>query len=141
MKDSSHPKLTTTGFHLPYNRDLVERARQLRKNPTQAEKKLWYGFLRSFPHRVHRQRPIDNYIVDFYCPALKLVIEIDGGSHNTDDARAYDLHRTTVLEGYGLRVVRFTNEDVIRDFGEVCEVILGIPPCPPLARGGNRPDE
>ena len=119
----SKAKLVTTGFHLPYNPALVERARKLRKNMTLAEKKLWYGYLRNFPQRVLRQRLIDNYIVDFYCPAIKLVIEVDGGSHFTKEGREYDDYRTSVLEGYGLRVLRFTNDDILRDFGEVCELI------------------
>ena len=68
----------TNDFHLPYNRNLVTRAKELRKNITLAEKKLWYGYLRKFPLRVLRQKPIDNFIVDFYCAKLKLVIEIDG---------------------------------------------------------------
>ena len=58
-------KLVNAGFHLPYNPDLVARAREMRKNPSPAEKKLWYGYLRNFKHRVLRQRPIDHFIVDF----------------------------------------------------------------------------
>jgi very-short-patch-repair endonuclease len=123
MMTASKTNMITTGFHLPYNPDLVERARQLRKNQTPAEKKLWYGYLCSFPQRVLRQRPIDNYIVDFYCPSTKLVIEVDGGGHFSDDAKEYDEHRTHVLEGYGLRVLRFTNDDILRGFGGVCELI------------------
>lgn len=63
----------------------------MRQNPTLAEKKLWQDCLRTFPLRVLRQRPIDRFIVDFYCATLKLVIEIDGDSHFTDTGRAYDL--------------------------------------------------
>lgn len=75
----SHQNLNVTDFHLPYNPQLVQRAKQLRQNPTLAEKKLWQNYLRTFPFRVLRQRPIHHFIVDFYCAALKLVIEIDGG--------------------------------------------------------------
>jgi very-short-patch-repair endonuclease len=131
VKTSSKTGLVSTDFHLPYNPDLVEQARELRKNLTPAEKKLWYLFLRSFKYRVLRQRPIDNYIVDFYCPALKLVIEVDGDSHFTVDAREYDAHRSQVLEAYGLRMLRFTNTAVLTDFDEVCEVIASIPFIPP----------
>ncbi|NES64490.1 MAG: endonuclease domain-containing protein [Okeania sp. SIO2D1] len=114
------PKLNDSNFHLPYNRQLVPIAKQLRKNPTVAEEKLWQDFLRSFPLRVLRQRPIDNFIVDFYCAALRLVIEIDGNSHFTEQGKAYDAERTSVLEGYGLLVVRFTNVEVLQDFEGVC---------------------
>ena len=109
--------------HLPYNPELVARAKKLRKNMTVAEKKLWYGYLRTFTHRVHRQRPINHYIVDFYCPKLKLVIEVDGDSHFTSEAQEYDRRRTEILEGYGLQVVRFTNEQVKHDFEGVCQTI------------------
>ena len=70
----------TDHHHLPYNPKLVERAKELRKNMTKAERKLWYDYLRNFKYRVHRQRTIDQFIVDFYCFELKLVIEIDGDS-------------------------------------------------------------
>ena len=109
--------------HLPYNPELVARAKNLRKNMTVAEKKLWYEYLRTFPHRVHRQRPIDHYIVDFYCPKLKLVIEVDGDSHFAPGAQEYDRKRTEVLEGYGLKVIRFTNEQIMNNFEGVYSTI------------------
>ena len=74
------PMQLTDHHHLPYNPKLVQRAKELRKNMTKAERKLWYDYLRNFKYRVHRQRPIDQFIVDFYCFELKLVIEIDGDS-------------------------------------------------------------
>ena len=121
--------LTTTNYHLPYNPALVARAKELRKNMTPAEKKLWHHYLKKFKFRVLRQRPIDHFIVDFYCPKLKLVIEIDGDSHFTDEGQAYDRERTQRLEGYGLRVIRFTNQQVLREFERACEQIeLWIPP-------------
>ncbi len=112
-----------TDNHLPYNPKLGDRAKELRKNMTKAERKLWYDYLRHLSTRFYRQRPIDNFIVDFYCPALKLVIEIDGDTHNSQDARDYDLERSQRLEGYGLQVVRFTNEEVLADFEGVCLII------------------
>jgi very-short-patch-repair endonuclease len=90
---------------------------------TAAEKKLWYGYLRTFKFKVFRQRPIDHFIVDFYCPSLKLVIEIDGDSHFTDEGKEYDQERTQRLEGYGLTVLRFTNQQVLQDFDGVCGAI------------------
>ncbi len=119
-------------FCLPYNPELVTRAKELRKNMTVAEKKLWYGYLRGFNYRVLRQRPIAFFIVDFYCAALKLVIEVDGDSHFTEEGQDYDARRTEVLEGYGLRVIRFTNDEVLHGFEEVClriesEILLNPP--------------
>ncbi len=127
--------LITTGYHLPYNPNLVERARELRKHMTESEKKLWYGYLRNFKYPVLRQRPIDNFIVDFYCPQMKLVIEIDGEQHYTQEGKAYDEERTQILESYGLRVIRFTNKQVMHDFKRVCETIESIPPQSPLSKG------
>ncbi len=120
--------LNNSDFHLPYNPVLVTRAKELRKNMTAAEKKLWYGYLRTFKFKVLRQRPIEHFIVDFYCSSLKLVIEIDGDSHFTDEGKEYDQERTQRLEGYGLRVIRFTNQQILRDFESVCEEIQGLIP-------------
>ena len=127
--------LITTGFHLPYNPQLIAQTREMRKNPTPAEKKLWYEYLRAYKPRFLRQRPIDNYIVDFYCAQRKLVIEIDGDSHFTDEGIEYDQARTHILEGYGLRVMRFTNKEVLENFDAVCAAIEEIPPTP-LDKGG-----
>ncbi|MFN9733033.1 MAG: endonuclease domain-containing protein [Microcystis sp.] len=121
--------LNNSDFHLPYNPALVARAKELRKNMTLAEKKLWYSYLKNFKFKVLRQRPIDHFIVDFYCPSLKLVIEIDGDTHFTDEGKAYDKERTARLESYGLKVIRFTNSQVLRNFEAVCEQLnLSIPP-------------
>ena len=116
-------KLKTTDFHLPYNPDLVFRAKEMRKNPTLAEQKLWKECLRNSKFRFLRQRPVDQFIVDFYCAALRLVIEVDGSSHFTEVGEAYDRERTQILESYGLRVMRFTNREVIEAFDSVCCLI------------------
>jgi very-short-patch-repair endonuclease len=121
MPNQKH--LLETGYYLPYNPELKQTARELRKNQTPAEKKLWNNYLKTFKYRVVRQRPIDYFIVDFYCAALKLVIEVDGDSHFTDDGIAYDLKRTQILEGYGLKVIRFTNDEVLKSFEGVCAKI------------------
>jgi very-short-patch-repair endonuclease len=110
-------------FHLPYNPNLVDRAKQMRRNPTPAEKKLWEEYLKTFPYRILRQRPIDHFIVDFYCAALRLVIEVDGEIHNSESARVYDADRTSKLEQYGLKVIRFTNDAVMNKFEDVCKQI------------------
>ena len=107
-------------YHLPYNRKLVAYARANRKKMTPAEKRLW-SYLRVFPLHVYRQRPIDHFIADFYCPKLKLVIEVDGGHHLDPAVQAKDRARTEVLEGYGLQIIRFNNEEVMRNFRAVRE--------------------
>jgi adenine-specific DNA methylase/very-short-patch-repair endonuclease len=114
--------------HLPYNPKLVDRAKELRKNLTEAEKKLWQEFLRTFEHRVLRQRPIDHFIVDFYCHTLKLVIEVDGDSHFTEEGKDYDGERTEILQRYGLHVLRFTNHEVLNNFEAVCQTIANFDP-------------
>jgi very-short-patch-repair endonuclease len=121
--------LITTGFHVPYNPRMKTRARELRRNMTKAERKAWNGLLRKLPFTVLRQKPLDHYIVDFYCPALKLVIEIDGVTHGTDEEKEYDETRTKVLNGYGLKVIRFTNDEVMERFDHVCgEIKKYLPP-------------
>ena len=98
----SMPNLNTSSFHLPYNRALIFRAKELRNKMTPAEKKLWYEYLKTFEFKVLPQRPIDYFIVDFYCPSLKLVIEVDGESHYTQEGQDYDRERTQRLESYGI---------------------------------------
>jgi len=105
---------------LPYNPKLTERARELRKNMTTAEKELWYHYLRYHRMTFHRQKIIENYIVDFYCSKALLVIEVDGDSHFTSEAIEYDFNRTAILEAYGIKVIRFTNLEVMNDFERVC---------------------
>jgi len=120
--------LIFTGRHLPYNPMFVKRAKDLRKNMTPAEKKLWYGFLRTFRFRVLPQRPIDNYIVDFYCSSLKLVIEINGEHHCTEEGKQYDAERDMILKSYGLTVMRVKNSDIMDKFEDVCERIERFDP-------------
>ncbi len=127
--------LNTTDFHLPYNADLVFRAREMRKNPTPAEKKLWQNYLRQLPQRWLRQRPIAHFIVDFYCATLRLVIEVDGGGHFTEEGKAHDLERSRILESYGLKIVRFTNREVLEDFEGVCQKIDELSSKSPFSRG------
>lgn len=112
---------------LPYNKKLTEHAKELRKNMTPAEKKIWYEVLRNrqFENlRWLRQRPIDNFIVDFYCAELKLILEIDGDSHFTEDNMIYDKERTKILEQYGLTLIRFTNKEVMQNLSGVYQALL-----------------
>lgn len=73
----------------------------MRYEMTKAEARLWFEVLKDFEPRVRRQRPIGGYIADFYCAACKVVIEVDGGEHFTDDGLEYDAQRTAFLEGLG----------------------------------------
>ena len=87
------------------------------------ERKLWYCFLKSYPIRFQRQKCIGNFIVDFYCFQAKLVIELDGGGHYEPEKQKYDFLRTEELEKFGLKVIRFCNLDIDRNFYGVCTVI------------------
>jgi very-short-patch-repair endonuclease len=118
--------LITNNFHLPYNPKLAERAKWMRKNMTETELKLWRDCLKKMPDRILSQRPIDNFIVDFFCPKKKIVIEIDGDSHDSKDGVEYDKERTSILEGYGLKIIRFRNEDILNNFQDVCKKISEI---------------
>jgi len=106
----------------------------MRRCPTPAEKKLWNLYLKSFRVRVLRQRPIDHFIVDFYCAALQLVIEVDGDVHESEQAQVYDEGRSKIFHSYGLQVVRVTNAEVLGEFDRVCEIIWGFVGC------SGRPD-
>ena len=106
-----------------HNPILTPRARELRKNMTPQEKKLWYLFLKKFQVRFLRQKVIDQFIVDFYCFAAKLVIEIDGGQHMIPEAIAYDKERTDIFNGFNIHVIRFKNSDIDNHFNEVCKHI------------------
>ncbi len=106
-----------------YNKDILPNSRELRKNMTPQEGKLWHLFLKDYPIKFYRQRIIDNFVVDFYCSKAKLVIELDGSQHYTDDGKEHDEFRTAILEKYGLKVLRFTNPDIDTNIHDVCDVI------------------
>lgn len=147
-------------WRLVYNPELKERTKNLRKNMTEPEKKLWFWFLRWIQNtfllpprlrgtegefsikaelknprgteaefsikaepktfRIYKQRPIDNFIVDFYIPKIKLVIEIDWESHFDEQWKAYDIERTQILEWLWLKVIRFTNKEIMNNFDLIC---------------------
>ena len=93
---------------IPYNPKLTERAKELRQNMTLGEVALWNELKqRKLGFDFDRQRPIDNFIVDFYCKDLMLAIEIDGDSHSGDEAKSYDANRQEILESLGVRFMRF----------------------------------
>ncbi|MDY3781097.1 MAG: endonuclease domain-containing protein [Candidatus Faecousia sp.] len=98
-------------------------SRSLRKNMTKEERHLWYDFLKEFPVMVHRQKVIGSYIVDFYIAEKKLVIELDGSQHYSEEGKAYDAERDAFLNAQGLTVLRYANSDVNTQFEAVCRDI------------------
>ena len=87
------------------------------------ERKLWYDFLRNYPVRFQRQKAIGNYIADFYCARARLIVELDGGGHYTEEQAEKDADRTKELESMNLTVLRICNLDIDRNFRGVCEHI------------------
>ena len=113
-------------FHNEYtgfNSKLVPRSKKLRLEMTRQERHLWYDYLRNYPVKFCRQRPIACYIADFYCHQAKLVIELDGSQHYTEEGKSYDDARTEIINQYGIEVIRFSNPDVDRNFRGVCDQI------------------
>ena len=110
---------------LYYNQKLVVNAQRLRRNLTDAEKLLWFRLRRKQLCGVqfYRQKPIGDFIVDFYAPSVKLVIEVDGGQHFEAKHQARDRVRERYLVVLGLRVLRFDNLQVLRAIDGVVEAI------------------
>ena len=106
-----------------HNRKIVPFAKELRKNMTKEERHLWYDFLRSYSVKFTRQKVLGKYIADFYCAKANLVIELDGSQHYEDEGLVNDEKRTEYLEQYGIKVVRISNLDVLKNFEGVCMYI------------------
>ena len=106
-----------------YNPALTPLAKQLRKNMTREERHLWYDFLRAYPIKFTRQKVLGRYIVDFYSPTAKLVIELDGSQHYDQAHLSYDSQRTEYLEAFDLKIIRIPNNAVMSDFSGVCALI------------------
>ena len=102
---------------------LLPYARQLRREMTPQEKKLWYGFLRDYPVKFYKQRIIEHCIVDFYCYAAKLVLEIDGKQHYQEEGLASDAERTAMLEKHGLKILHIENAEIDFRFQAACKMI------------------
>ncbi len=124
-----------------YNPELIKRARELRKKGVLSEVLLWNNLKgrKMRGYQFMRQKPVGDYIVDFYCNKLKLAIEIDGESH--DGRFLYDMERQSVLESMGLTLLRFSDSDVKRDISSVLMAIEGWiekieqPPLTPFIKG------
>ena len=128
MNNNENPETKFTGWpHTHTSTDLYGKlmtaAREMRKAPTPAENALWQRIRRRQIHNVkfRRQHSIDRFIVDFYAPEVAVVIEVDGAIH--DEQAEYDALRQAYLESLGLRVLRFTNEDVMQRIEHVLAVI------------------
>jgi very-short-patch-repair endonuclease len=103
-----------------HNPALTPQARELRKNMTKQERRLWHDFLRRYPIKTLRQKVIGVYIVDFYCAKAKLVIELDGSQHLTEEGKVYDVARDQFMQGIGIKTIRYTNAEVDKQFEAVC---------------------
>ena len=108
---------------LPQNKKLKFYAQELRNNATRHENRLWYEFLRNYPVQFNRQKIIMSYIADFYCAKARLVIELDGSQHYTEDGISRDKAREDVLMSLDLEVLRFSNLDIDQNFQGVCDEI------------------
>jgi very-short-patch-repair endonuclease len=139
-----------------YNITSGKQKRQTLRNETPpAEQRLWARLRgrQMLGFKFRRQYSVDHYVIDFYCPRLKLAIEVDGDSHFQDAAEDYDAQRQQYIEALGIRFLRFTNREVYERLNDVLEVILrtlremdsnllpdqtrGAPPHPPQKQGGG----
>lgn len=109
---------------IPYNKKLVSNSRILRKNMTPEERHLWYDLLKRLPVNVRRQHNIENYIVDFYIAEKKIVIEVDGLQHQTPEHIEADRQRDAALSNWNIVVLRYSNDDIRKNFNAVALDIL-----------------
>jgi very-short-patch-repair endonuclease len=105
--------------------DIFKLAKELRKAETKGEKLLWSKLSRNQLLDLHfrRQHPINRFIADFYCPKIKLIIEVDGSIHELPEYKAYDIGRSDILNDFGITVIRFTNEQIIEQIDITIEQI------------------
>ncbi len=106
------------------NPKLTGNAKTLRKNMTKEERHLWYDFLKSLPVTFNRQKVIGEIIVDFYCASKKIVIELDGSQHYEENGIVKDKERDEFLNSLGIKVLRYSNTDINKNFDVVCQDIL-----------------
>ncbi|MBZ0169399.1 hypothetical protein MELA_00675 [Candidatus Methylomirabilis lanthanidiphila] len=132
--------------HLTYNPTLKPKARSLRTAMTDCEQIIWYHLRRKqvLGVQFYRQRPLGHYIVDFYAPMAKLVVEIDGSQHASAEHVIKDTQRDAYLAGQGIRVLRFNDLQVLQEieavmrevFRVIAEQVERNPPTPPFCKGG-----
>ena len=109
--------------YIPYDKNLVSRAKELRKETTEAEKIFWEKILQNEKlkkFKFTRQKPLDHFIVDFYCAKLRLIIEVDGEIHDFQKSR--DKERDdTLKQKFGLEIIRYTNEEILKNAEQIIE--------------------
>lgn len=112
----------------PYNKNLKQASRDLRNNMTEAEKLLWSKLRNKqiLGLQFYRQKPLLNFIVDFYCPSANLVIECDGSQHYTEEGLDADRVRDEALAQLGLKVLRFDNWQVLNEIDRVVEKVFEV---------------
>ena len=108
----------------PYNKNLTEYAKELRKNMTPEEKHLWYDFLKLLPLTVKRQYVVGNYILDFFIPSANIAIELDGSQHFETEAKEADRLRDLELAKVGIKVVRYRNTEITQNFAGVVDDMM-----------------
>lgn len=108
---------------LPRKNRLAKLACQMRTKPTDAERKLWYEFLSTYPIPFRQQKVIGMYIVDFFCNKVRISIELDGSQHYEEQGLVDDMYRTRYLELLEVKELRFSNYDIWNNFESVCETI------------------
>ena len=128
---------------IPYQKNLKEIAKSLRGDPTEAENCLWTRLrLKHLGGAFYRQKPIGNYIVDFYCHKARLVVEVDGGQHLTAEALKNDKIRDEYIRSLGLTILRFSNSEVLKNTdnvaGKIHKALEKILLSPPLQKGDKR---
>ncbi len=134
-------KYSEAEFFYGASPEIFRKAAELRMNMTEAEKLLWDGLKgkQIGGLRFRRQHPISRFIVDFYCHHAKLIVEIDGGIHLNEEVKEYDEGRTYELEQFGLKVIRFKNEEVLKHLDKVINRIkYEIPKVPHLGDLGGK---
>jgi very-short-patch-repair endonuclease len=123
LKDTS-----THIYHFGATPEIFDRAQILRKQMTEAEKKLWKRLRnRKFEGlKFRRQHPINRFVVDFYCHEKLLVVELDGGIHNEVSVKEHDEGRESELINFGLKIIRFTNQEVLNDMNSVLQKLKEV---------------
>jgi very-short-patch-repair endonuclease len=106
-----------------YNGKNIVLAKNLRKRSTPQEKHLWYDFLKNYEVKFQRQKAIGEYIVDFYCPSLKIAIEINGNQHYSKEGIEKDKIRTEEINKQGIQIIRIPNKQIDKDFTWICEYL------------------
>lgn len=126
MKNIVCAEILAKNRHLKYLKELRILSKINRNNSTKAESKIWYEFLKDKPinYKFTRQKPLNRFILDFYCSELLLAIEIDGESHN--EKKNYDLKRDEYLNCLSIKTIRLTNDEVLNNLEKVKLEIIKI---------------